>query len=78
MLATLSALEDRVADRAGAVVFAAVDAVEGWRADPWRAALAEQRKALGEKRERHFENASRLREIGWAERVDRGKSLTER
>ena len=73
ILAALSRAEDAALLVVTPVIFAVVEAVEGWRVSPWKAALAEQRKGVGEKREVHLERASRLREIGWAEMVEQHK-----
>lgn len=62
----------------GSPAFAAIHSVHGCPVDSWRAALAEQRKGVGEHRERHLERASRLREIGWEDRVTRPTAGIER
>ena len=58
--------------------FQTVTSVHASPACAWKVALAEQRKGLGERRERHLENASRLREMGWAEKINQRQREIER
>ena len=77
MLRLLSTIEQAVDDAVVAPVatvvldvFSRVESIQACPVPVWKAEAAEMRRFIATRRERHSENASRLREMeGWADRV---------